>query len=153
MSNLTLCTRNNRYEEVLPSIIGRILSESSKEALQSNVNSSIPRVYLKYPPCKIFTFTRSLIKIQERISLALVAGNLGLSDMTITIKFSAHCLARDYRTKVENVALTSMMGLEAKTFSSTLASLAEPLTVAKYRMAYLAETVFPAPDSPLTMMD
>lgn len=46
-----------------------------------------------------------------------------------------------------------MMGLEAKTFSSTLASLAEPLTVAKYRMAYLAETVFPAPDSPLTMMD
>lgn len=49
--------------------------------------------------------------------------------------------------------LTSMMGLEAKTFSSTLASLAEPLTVAKYLMAYLAETVFPAPDSPLTMID
>ena len=49
--------------------------------------------------------------------------------------------------------LTSMMGLEANTFSSTLASLAEPLTVAKYLMAYLAETVFPAPDSPLTMMD
>lgn len=45
------------------------------------------------------------------------------------------------------------MGLEAKTFSSTLASLADPLTVAKYLMAYLAETVFPAPDSPLTMMD
>ncbi len=44
-------------------------------------------------------------------------------------------------------ALTSMMGLEAKTFSSTLASLAEPLTVAKYLMAYLADTVFPAPDS------
>lgn len=51
------------------------------------------------------------------------------------------------------VALTSMMGLEAKTFSSTLASLADPLTVAKYLMAYLAETVFPAPDSPLTMID
>lgn len=46
-----------------------------------------------------------------------------------------------------------MMGLEAKTFSSTLASLADPLTVAKYLMAYLAETVFPAPDSPLTMID
>lgn len=46
-----------------------------------------------------------------------------------------------------------MMGLEAKTFSSTLASLAEPLTVAKYLMAYLADTVFPAPDSPLTMID
>lgn len=46
-----------------------------------------------------------------------------------------------------------MMGLEAKTFSSMLASLAEPLTVAKYLMAYLAETVFPAPDSPLTMID
>lgn len=46
-----------------------------------------------------------------------------------------------------------MMGLEASTFSSMLASLAEPLTVAKYLMAYLAETVFPAPDSPLTMMD
>lgn len=49
--------------------------------------------------------------------------------------------------------LTSMMGLEAKTLSSMLASLAEPLTVAKYLMAYLADTVFPAPDSPLTMMD
>lgn len=46
-----------------------------------------------------------------------------------------------------------MMGLEAKTLSSMLASLAEPLTVAKYRMAYLADTVFPAPDSPLTMID
>lgn len=46
-----------------------------------------------------------------------------------------------------------MMGLDAKTFSSTLASLAEPLTVAKYLMAYLADTVFPAPDSPLTMID
>lgn len=34
-----------------------------------------------------------------------------------------------------------------------LVSLAEPPTVAKKRMAYLAETVFPAPDSPLTMMD
>jgi len=45
------------------------------------------------------------------------------------------------------------MGFEAKTFSSTLASLADPLTVAKYLMAYLAETVFPAPDSPLTMID
>ena len=49
--------------------------------------------------------------------------------------------------------LTSIIGLEASTFSSTLFSLAEPLTVAKYRMAYLAETVLPAPDSPLTMMD
>ena len=46
-----------------------------------------------------------------------------------------------------------MMGLDASTLSSTLASLDEPLTVAKYLMAYLAETVFPAPDSPLTMMD
>ena len=117
------------------------------------MNFSIARVYLKYSPCKIFTFTRSLTKIQKRISLVSVAGNLRLSDMTITIKFSVHCLTRDYRTKVESIALTSMMGLEAKTFSSTLASLAEPLTVAKYRMAYLAETVFPAPDSPLTMMD
>ncbi|KAF3848365.1 hypothetical protein F7725_014862 [Dissostichus mawsoni] len=49
--------------------------------------------------------------------------------------------------------LTSMMGLEARTFSSTFVSLAEPPTVAKKRMAYFAETVFPAPDSPLTMMD
>lgn len=46
-----------------------------------------------------------------------------------------------------------MMGLEAKTFSSMLASLAEPLTVAKYLIAYLADTVFPAPDSPLTIID
>lgn len=50
-------------------------------------------------------------------------------------------------------SLTSMIGLEASTLSSTLASLEDPLTVAKYLMAYLAETVLPAPDSPLTMMD
>lgn len=49
--------------------------------------------------------------------------------------------------------LTSMIGLEASTFSSTFVSLAEPPTVAKKRMAYFAETVFPAPDSPLTIMD
>ena len=46
-----------------------------------------------------------------------------------------------------------MMGLEARTFSSTLVFPADPPTVAKKRMAYLADTVFPAPDSPLTMMD
>ena len=46
-----------------------------------------------------------------------------------------------------------MMGLDARTFSSTLVSVKDPPTVAKYLMAYLAETVFPAPDSPLTMMD
>ena len=48
--------------------------------------------------------------------------------------------------------VTSMMGQEARTRSSTLVS-PEELTVAKYRIAYLAETVLPAPDSPLTMMD
>jgi len=46
-----------------------------------------------------------------------------------------------------------MMGLEASTFSSTLLSRVEPPTVAKKRMAYFADTVLPAPDSPLTMMD
>lgn len=49
--------------------------------------------------------------------------------------------------------LTSMMGLEARTFSSTLVSVEEPPTVAKNLMAYLADTVLPAPDSPLTMID
>ncbi len=46
-----------------------------------------------------------------------------------------------------------MMGLEASTFSSTLVSFAEPPTVAKKRMPYFAETVLPAPDSPLTIID
>ena len=46
-----------------------------------------------------------------------------------------------------------MMGLEASTLSSTLACTKERLTVAKYRITYLAETVFPAPDSPLTITD
>lgn len=45
------------------------------------------------------------------------------------------------------------MGLDASTFSSTLVSFAEPPTVAKKRMAYFAETVLPAPDSPLTIID
>ena len=48
---------------------------------------------------------------------------------------------------------TSIIGLEAKTFFSTCVSVAEPPTVAKYRMAYFADTVLPAPDSPDTMID
>lgn len=48
---------------------------------------------------------------------------------------------------------TSVMGLEARTLSSTRALLPDLLTTAKYLMAYRADTVLPAPDSPLTMMD
>lgn len=50
-------------------------------------------------------------------------------------------------------SLTSMMGLEASTFSSTLELLKDPPTMAKYLMAYLAVAVFPAPDSPLMISD
>ena len=46
-----------------------------------------------------------------------------------------------------------MMGLEARTFRSTCVSVADPPAVAKYRMAYFAETVLPAPDSPDTIID
>lgn len=46
-----------------------------------------------------------------------------------------------------------MIGLDAKTFSSIFVSLEEPPTDAKNRIAYLADTVFPAPDSPLTIID
>ena len=46
-----------------------------------------------------------------------------------------------------------MMGLDARTFFSTWVSFCEPPTIAKYLMAYLADTVLPAPDSPLTMID
>ena len=49
--------------------------------------------------------------------------------------------------------MASMMGFEAKTFFSICVSVCDPPTEAKYRMAYLAETVFPAPDSPETMID
>lgn len=45
-----------------------------------------------------------------------------------------------------------MIGLEARTFFSTCVSVSEPLIVAKYLIAYLAETVFPAPDSPDTII-
>lgn len=45
-----------------------------------------------------------------------------------------------------------MMGLEARTFFSIWVSVVEPPTVAKYRMAYFADTVLPAPDSPDTMI-
>lgn len=48
---------------------------------------------------------------------------------------------------------TSVIGLDARTLSSTRALLPDLLTTAKYLMAYRADTVFPAPDSPLTMMD
>ena len=48
---------------------------------------------------------------------------------------------------------TSMRGLEASTFSSMLESPRPPPTAVKYLMAYLAEAVFPAPDSPLMMRD
>lgn len=46
-----------------------------------------------------------------------------------------------------------MIGFEARTFFSTWVSSWAPARVAKYLMAYLADTVLPAPDSPLTMMD
>lgn len=45
-----------------------------------------------------------------------------------------------------------MIGLEAKTFFSTWVSVSDPLIVAKYLIAYLAETVLPAPDSPETII-
>lgn len=45
------------------------------------------------------------------------------------------------------------MGLEANTFFSIWVSVEDPPTVAKYRIAYLADTVLPAPDSPLTIID
>lgn len=48
---------------------------------------------------------------------------------------------------------TSVIGLEANTLSSTCALLLDLLTMAKYLIAYRADTVFPAPDSPLTIMD
>lgn len=45
------------------------------------------------------------------------------------------------------------MGLDARTLSSTRVVLPDLLTTAKYLIAYRADTVFPAPDSPLTIMD
>ena len=46
-----------------------------------------------------------------------------------------------------------MIGLEASTFFSTAVSLTDPPTFAKYRIANLALTVLPAPDSPETIID
>ena len=48
---------------------------------------------------------------------------------------------------------TSMIGFEAKTFCSIVDSSLEPPTLAKYRIVYFAETVLPAPDSPVTIID
>lgn len=52
-----------------------------------------------------------------------------------------------------SLKLTSVIGLDASTLSSTCALLLDLLTVAKYLIVYLADTVFPAPDSPLTIID
>lgn len=49
-------------------------------------------------------------------------------------------------------ALTSMIGFDARIFFSICVSESDPLMVAKYLMAYLADTVFPAPDSPETII-
>ena len=51
------------------------------------------------------------------------------------------------------INFTSIIGLDAKTFFSICVSVDAPPTDAKYLMAYLALTVFPAPLSPLTMID
>lgn len=48
---------------------------------------------------------------------------------------------------------TSVIGLDARTLSSTRVLLPDLLTTAKYLIVYRADTVLPAPDSPLTMMD
>lgn len=50
-------------------------------------------------------------------------------------------------------SFTSIIGLEARTLSSTLVCCAAPPTTAKYLIVNLAETVFPEPDSPLMMID
>ena len=48
--------------------------------------------------------------------------------------------------------IASIIGLDAKTLRSICVSDSLPPTAAKYLIAYLAETVFPAPDSPLTII-
>lgn len=48
---------------------------------------------------------------------------------------------------------TSVIGLDARTLSSTRVLLPDLLTTAKYLIAYRADTVLPAPDSPLTIID
>lgn len=45
-----------------------------------------------------------------------------------------------------------MIGFDARIFFSICVSESDPLMVAKYLMAYLADTVFPAPDSPETII-
>ena len=49
--------------------------------------------------------------------------------------------------------ITSIIGFDAKTFFSIAVSVTDPPTLAKYLMANLALTVFPAPDSPDTIID
>ena len=49
--------------------------------------------------------------------------------------------------------LTSIMGLVDRIRRSMAVSCSFPATVAKYLMAYLADTVLPAPLSPDTIMD
>ena len=49
--------------------------------------------------------------------------------------------------------MTSVMGLVARTLRSTWVSVDEPPAVAKYRIASLAVTVLPAPDSPDMTID
>ena len=69
---------------------------------------------------------------------------------------ATHTHTHTYTTSSATVKFclcTSIIGLEASTFFSTCVSVAEPPTVAKYRMAYFADTVLPAPDSPDTMID
>lgn len=62
-------------------------------------------------------------------------------------------LLSKYRFDSCSLKFTSVIGLDAKTLSSTCALLLDLLTVAKYLIVYLADTVFPAPDSPLTIID
>ena len=54
-------------------------------------------------------------------------------------------------TRIERV--TSKIGLEARTFFSTCVSDDDPAAMAKYRIASLAVTVLPAPDSPEMTID
>lgn len=54
---------------------------------------------------------------------------------------------------VQSLDRTSVIGLDARTLSSTRVLLPDLLTTAKYLIAYRADTVLPAPDSPLTMID
>ena len=93
----------------------------------------------------------------DTASMLFSSQNIVISSLNIVTKNMNKSLKEGVSLRAKYVFSQEIQKIIEKNIMPTLFSTWDsdevPPTVAKYRIAYLALTVFPAPDSPDTMMD